>query len=51
MLLETFLELHGFALHASDGELLTAIVDVASGSMSEDAFTAWVRGHAKERPD
>ncbi len=43
VLLDVFLELHGITLTATDGELVEAILGVASGALSDEAFTAWVR--------
>jgi death on curing protein len=47
VLLETFLELHGYTLAASDAELLAQIMALAASELSDEAFTAWVRdrGH------
>jgi len=49
VLLETFLELDGVHLRASDADLLWVILQVASSAMTEDEFITWVREHT--RPD
>jgi death-on-curing protein len=40
---ETFLALNGFALTASDAELVVAFVDLAAGELSEAELAAWFR--------
>ncbi len=45
--LETFLALNGVMFLASDAEAIVAMLDMASGEMGEDEFTAWVREHAQ----
>ena len=45
--LETFLALNGMDLTASDAGSVVAMLDMASGEMSDDAFIAWVREHAR----
>jgi len=47
VLLETFLELHGYTLAASDVELLSEIMALAASEVGDDAFTAWVRQHSR----
>ncbi|MBV8368455.1 MAG: type II toxin-antitoxin system death-on-curing family toxin [Candidatus Eremiobacteraeota bacterium] len=47
VLLETFLELHGYALAASDAELFSEIMALAASEVGDDAFTAWVRQHSR----
>ena len=49
VLLDVFLELHGVELTATDGELVEAILGVAFGMLSDDAFTTWVREHCFEK--
>lgn len=44
VLLETFFELNGVRLSASDEECYSAIDAAAAGIMSEDAFCEWVAG-------
>jgi death-on-curing protein len=46
VLMETFMELHGYTLTASDPDLLRTILSAAAGELSDDDFTAWVRAHA-----
>lgn len=41
---EVFLVLNGFVLHAPVEEQEQVVLAVASGSMSRDAFEAWLRG-------
>lgn len=40
---ETFLMLNGFALDASDAELVVAFLAVAAGELSEDELADWFR--------
>ncbi|HVA26750.1 MAG TPA: type II toxin-antitoxin system death-on-curing family toxin [Candidatus Baltobacteraceae bacterium] len=49
VLLDVFLELHHVELTATDGELVEAILGVASGTLSDEAFTAWVREHCSAK--
>jgi len=46
----TFLDLNGHELDATDVEVVTAILSLASGASSETAFTEWIRSHASPRP-
>jgi death-on-curing protein len=48
VLLETFLELNGHSLTATDGELLATILAIAAHTMSDSDFIAWVRAHAAQ---
>ncbi len=43
-----FLSLNGMPLEAPEAEALVAMIDMASGSMADEAFTAWVRDHARD---
>jgi death on curing protein len=43
--LETLLVLNGYQISASVDEQVTIILDVASGTVGREAFTAWLRGH------
>jgi death on curing protein len=43
VLLETFLNLNGYQLDASDDELYESIFSVAAGNMRDQDFTRWVR--------
>ena len=42
-----FLSLNGMPLEAPEAEAIVAMLDMASGEMGEDEFTAWVREHAR----
>ena len=42
---ETFLVLNGFALTASDAELVVAFLALAAGELSEDETADWFRAH------
>jgi death-on-curing protein len=48
--LVTFLELNGYELHATDGEVVAEIVALADGSISEDSLADWVRRNSTKRP-
>jgi death-on-curing protein len=43
--MELFLVDNGATLTASDEQSLLAMLALASGEMSEDAFAAWIRSH------
>ena len=45
-----FLALNGSPLEAPEAEALVAMIDMASGDLPEEAFTAWVRDHARPVP-
>lgn len=45
--LETFLNLNGLILTASDADCVTAMWALAAGTTSDAEFTAWVRDHAQ----
>lgn len=47
---ETFLVLNGYALMASDAELVVAILALATGELSEDELADWFRTHLTARP-
>jgi death-on-curing protein len=49
VLLETFLELNGYALTASDTDLLSTILAVAAHDVTDDIFSSWVRAHSSTR--
>jgi len=49
VLLDAFLELHDVELTATDSELVEAILGVASGALSDEAFNTWVRKHVHIR--
>jgi death on curing protein len=42
---ETFLALNGFALDATDAELVVAFLALAAGELSEEELADWFRGH------
>lgn len=43
---ETFLGLNGYALRASDAELVVAMVSLAAGELSEAELADWFRVHS-----
>jgi death-on-curing protein len=47
--LVTFLELNGYELETTDGEVVAEIVALADGSASEAAFTDWIRQNSSRR--
>jgi death-on-curing protein len=47
--LETFLELNGYRLTASDAESVVAMMELAASEISDDEFIDWVRMHAMPR--
>jgi death-on-curing protein len=47
--LESFLELNGCEFLVSDRDAVIGTLALASGKMSDDEFTAWVRGNARVR--
>ena len=42
----TFLGVNGYEFSASESEVVTAIVALASGNVSEDALADWIRQHS-----
>jgi death on curing protein len=46
---ELFLRLNGFTLSAPDADCVLTMLAVAAGEISEEAFAAWLRGHAVPR--
>src|SRR5262245_34773968 len=44
---ETFLELNGMTLEATDVELYPVFLSLAEGSLSEEELTMWLSDHAK----
>lgn len=46
---ELFLRLNGWALTADDASCVLTMLAVAAGDISEEAFAAWLRGHAVAR--
>jgi prophage maintenance system killer protein len=45
-----FLELHGFVFKASEADATHAVMALASSTLDEAAFTAWLRENAKRKP-
>ncbi|MBY0509188.1 MAG: type II toxin-antitoxin system death-on-curing family toxin [Rhodospirillaceae bacterium] len=48
VVVELFLALNGFDLIAEDASCVTAVLGLADGSISEEAFSAWLRGNLKK---
>jgi death on curing protein len=44
---ETFLELNGFELDATDAELYPVYLSLAAGDLSESQFAAWLASHTR----
>jgi death on curing protein len=42
-----FLEMNGYRLTASEEDATQAVLDLAAGSLDENAFTAWLRGNVR----
>jgi len=51
VLMETFLELNGYELTASDVDSVHTIFSVAGGDLDDAGFTTWVRERSRPRPD
>jgi death-on-curing protein len=45
----TFLGVNGYAFSATDAEVVTEIVALADGSVSEEAMVDWIRQHSSRR--
>lgn len=45
---ETFLNLNGWELTASDAELYPVYLALAAGEMEEEAFAKWLAGHVQK---
>jgi death-on-curing protein len=45
---ELFLDLNGFELTATDGQCVTAFLQLAAGELSEDQLAEWIAAHAVE---
>jgi death-on-curing protein len=45
----TFLGVNGHDFSASEAEVVTEILALAAGSVSEDALAAWIRQHSSRR--
>ena len=44
---ETFLELNGMTLEASDAEMYPVFLDLAAGTVSEEQLAAWLAAHTR----
>ena len=42
-----FLGINGYAFEATDAEVVTQIVALAAGDVSEDQLAAWIRNHSR----
>lgn len=49
VVMELFLDLNGCALKADDGSLVTTILSLADGSLSEAALAQWLHANSKRR--
>ena len=47
---ETFLMLNGYALTASDAELVVVVLALAAGELSEEELADWLRAHVAQQP-
>jgi death-on-curing protein len=45
----TFLSLNGYEFDATDADVVTGIVAVAAGHLSEEALAAWVRRYSRRQ--
>lgn len=45
-----FLALNGYRLQASQADATLAMLAVATGALSEEAFALWIRAHSVRRP-
>jgi len=45
LVMATFLDINGYELDATDEDVVTAIISLASGALSETMFTEWIRRH------
>lgn len=43
----TFLEINGYTFEASDADVVTTFLALASGDLSEDQLTDWIDKHAR----
>ena len=44
-----FFDKNGIAFEPPDAEAAVAMLDMAAGTMPDDAFIAWVRSHVQRR--
>ena len=49
MAMVLFLDLNGMRFEPSDGEAVLTMLGLASGQVTDEAFTEWVRTNASER--
>jgi len=49
VVMAVFLGLNGWELVASETEVVTTIVTLASGELNEDMLARWIRGHITKR--
>lgn len=49
VVVELFLIMNGHELIADDASCVLTMLDVASGEITEEAFTSWIRNHLKKR--
>jgi death-on-curing protein len=45
---ETFLELNGLTIDAGDAEMYPIFLDLAAGSLSEEALATWLTAHTRK---
>lgn len=50
MIMAVFLGLNGLAFNASEAEVVTTVVELASGDLDEDTMADWIRAHTAKRP-
>jgi prophage maintenance system killer protein len=50
MVMALFLALNGLEMAASDSDVVTTIVALASGGLDEDALEDWIRRRTRKRP-
>lgn len=46
VIMVVFLELNGFRFDASEADVVTMMLDVAAGDVSEDDLAEWIRGNS-----
>jgi death-on-curing protein len=44
-----FLELHGYDFKASEEDATQAVLDLAAGTLDEEAYAAWLRANVKRK--
>ncbi len=50
MVMAVFLGLNGLTFNASEAEVVTTIVELASGSLDENTLANWIRAHTAKQP-